>query len=89
MTTIYKSDPKGSEWRKWDLHVHTPLTKINDQYLTLDREDIWQKFCERIEHSDVDVFGIADYFSVENYLSVKEKFHAKYPKSKKSVFPQY
>lgn len=23
---------KGSEWRKWDLHVHTPLTKLSDQY---------------------------------------------------------
>lgn len=23
---------KGSEWRRWDLHVHTPETKKNDNY---------------------------------------------------------
>lgn len=24
--------PRGSEWRKWDLHVHTPGTKLNNKY---------------------------------------------------------
>lgn len=24
--------PKGSEWRIWDLHIHTPGTSKNDQY---------------------------------------------------------
>lgn len=24
---------RGSEWRRWDLHVHTPETKKNDQYV--------------------------------------------------------
>lgn len=24
--------PKGSEWRIWDLHIHTPGTAKNDQY---------------------------------------------------------
>lgn len=24
--------PRGSEWRKWDLHVHTPGTKLNNGY---------------------------------------------------------
>ncbi len=23
---------RGSEWRRWDLHLHTPQTKKNDQY---------------------------------------------------------
>ena len=23
---------KGSEWRKWDLHIHTPGTAKNDNY---------------------------------------------------------
>ena len=26
---------KGSEWRRWDLHVHTPETKKNDNYKIL------------------------------------------------------
>src|SRR5512133_2639435 len=28
--------PRGSEWRKWDLHVHTPGTKISDGYAKKD-----------------------------------------------------
>lgn len=24
---------RGSEWRKWDLHVHIPETKLNNQYI--------------------------------------------------------
>ena len=24
--------PRGSEWRRWDLHIHTPNTKKNDQF---------------------------------------------------------
>jgi hypothetical protein len=23
---------RGSEWRKWDLHLHTPETKLNDDF---------------------------------------------------------
>ena len=23
---------RGSEWRRWDLHIHTPDTKKNDCY---------------------------------------------------------
>ena len=23
---------RGSEWRRWDLHIHTPQTLKNDQY---------------------------------------------------------
>jgi hypothetical protein len=27
-----KRFPRGSEWRKWDLHVHIPGTSLNDGY---------------------------------------------------------
>jgi hypothetical protein len=27
------NDSRGSFWRKWDLHVHAPGAKKNDQYL--------------------------------------------------------
>ena len=77
----------GSDWRKWDLHVHTPNTKLSDNYKTTDGSDPWDKFCESLENSDVEVIGITDYFSAENYFTFKEKFKAKYPKSKKKFFP--
>lgn len=82
----YTKYPKGSEWRKWDLHIHTPDTKLNDQYSRVDG-DKWDYFCEIIEDSDVRVFGITDYFSVENYFAFIDKFRTKYPDSKKIFFP--
>ena len=24
--------PRGSEWRKWDLHIHTPFSYLNNQF---------------------------------------------------------
>lgn len=79
--------PSGSQWRKWDLHVHTPNTKLNDNYKLDDDKDVWDTFCQKIEESDVEVFGITDYFSVNNYFTFLEKFNLKYPASKKQFFP--
>lgn len=73
---------RGSEWRKWDLHIHTPKTKLNDNY-----GDDWDKFILKIEESDISVFGITDYFSIDNYNTFLENFNDKYPNSKKVFFP--
>lgn len=59
---------RGSEWRKWDLHIHTPETAKNDQYENSD--DVWEKYIDALEKSDVTVFGITDYFSMDNYYKV-------------------
>jgi ABC-type lipoprotein export system ATPase subunit len=81
------SSPQGSIWRKWDLHVHTPNTKLSDNFKSANGTDLWDKYCESIETSEVDVFGITDYFSTENYFNFTEKFKTKYPSSKKIFFP--
>ena len=78
--------PKGSEWRKWDLHVHTPHTKLDNRYVVSADIDIWDEFCEKIERSDVDVIGITDYFSADNYSTFLRHYQKKYPDSKKVFF---
>ncbi|MGD1082183.1 MAG: TrlF family AAA-like ATPase [Candidatus Sulfotelmatobacter sp.] len=77
---------RGSEWRKWDLHVHTPGTKKNDQYVS-DTGDVLDIFCDRIEASDVCAVGITDYFSVDCYFRFIQRFKEKYPHSAKVFFP--
>lgn len=61
--------PRGSEWRKWDLHIHTPGTAKNDHFPT----DInWGEYLDALEsHTDIAVLGVTDYFSIENYLKLK------------------
>ncbi|SHJ36971.1 hypothetical protein SAMN04488007_0115 [Maribacter aquivivus] len=69
-----KKYPKGSEWRKWDLHVHTP-SSIYHRY-GADTEETWEKYIEDLENlsSDFSVLGINDYFFIDGYERlVKEK----------------
>lgn len=79
--------PRGSEWRKWDLHLHAPGTKLNNQFKTADGSDVWDAYCRKLHESDVQAFGIADYFSADGYFSACEKYRERYPDSTKVLFP--
>ena len=39
---------KGSEWRKWDLHVHTPAS-LDHKYGSND-ETTWEKYIRDLEN---------------------------------------
>lgn len=77
---------RGSEWRKWDLHVHTPDAKLNNQYHS-DDHDVWKKFCDQIHNSDVEAFGLTDYFSIDNYFRFIGRYKTEYSESNKVFFP--
>jgi hypothetical protein len=49
--------------------------------------DIWDQYCQRIYDSDVQVFGITDYFSADGYFSTLAKFCERHPDSGKVFFP--
>lgn len=78
---------RGSEWHKWDLHLHAPGTKLNNQFGDAEDPEIWTEFCRRLYDSDVQAFGIADYFSAEAYLSTVHAYRERYPDSPKVFFP--
>ena len=63
---------RGSEWRIWDLHVHTPLS-IENNYGCADDEEGWDKYITAIEQlpSDIKVLGINDYLFIDGYKKVK------------------
>jgi len=77
---------KGSEWRKWDLQVHVPGSKLYDDYKNNGKKDVLDEFCENIEQSDVVVFGMTDYFSANNFNVFIKKYKDKYPNSDKKFF---
>lgn len=70
----YTGYKRGSEWRKWDLHIHTPGTKKNDRFEGSSLEDKWNNFIKTINNVDEDiaVVGITDYFSIDNYFKFKK-----------------
>ena len=70
---------RGSEWRRWDLHVHTPETKKNDCFEGSTVGDKWEKFYETIRNyisdgsdpqKSIAAIAITDYLSVDNYNKV-------------------
>lgn len=61
---------RGSEWRIWDLHIHTPETAKNNQFG--DAAVAWPSYIDKLEVTNYAVYGITDYFSINNYLKVKK-----------------
>jgi len=70
---------KGSVWRKWDLHIHTPES-FRHEFRFINREEkekynnnIWAKYIDELDKiSDVSVISITDYFTIDGYKKVLE-----------------
>lgn len=58
---------KGSKWRKWDLHAHSPASHgfAGD----------WNQFIIQLGNADCDVVGINDYFSVAGCKEVQRRLN--------------
>jgi hypothetical protein len=54
------SNPRGSEWRIWDLHVHTPASYGGS----------YADFISNAAKSEADVIGINDYATLEGYEEI-------------------
>lgn len=64
---------KGSQWHRWDPHIHSPGTVLNDQF---SGQDAWGDFISAIESSTppIKALGLTDYYLTENYQKlVKHK----------------
>lgn len=68
------SGQRGSIWRKWDLHVHVPHTRLNNQYAKVDGEVDLDRFCRVIHESTVSAIGLTDYFSLEGFFKVRDRY---------------
>jgi ABC-type lipoprotein export system ATPase subunit len=63
-------NPRGSLWNKWDLHVHTPSSIVQDY--GGDNDATWEKFFTDIESlpKEFKVIGINDYVLIDGYKKV-------------------
>ena len=70
---------KGSEWRRWELHIHTPCTQKNDNFDGTSYEEKWNKYYEDVRTyigtgedplKNIAVMAITDYLSIDNYKKV-------------------
>jgi ABC-type cobalamin/Fe3+-siderophores transport system ATPase subunit len=77
---------KGSQWRKWDLHLHTPISYTWDG---ANDEDAFKEVIRRINESDVALFAITDYWTFEGFeklMAVNAKLSAS-ERLRKTVLP--
>jgi predicted ATPase len=65
--------PRGSEWRKWDLHVHTPESLFHN-YTANNPDDVWETFIKDLESlpTEIKVLGINDYIFIDGYRKILE-----------------
>ena len=50
---------RGSEWREWDLHVHTPSSHLNNNFKSCTNNDFVQKCLDQ----KIAVIGLTNYFN--------------------------
>lgn len=81
----YSKYKRGSEWRKWDLHIHTPVS-ICQEY---GGDAQWEKFIKALENlpSDVSVIGITDYYFIDGYEKVMQYKNSGRLQNIEKVFP--
>ncbi|WFU01955.1 hypothetical protein QA648_17925 [Rhizobium sp. CB3171] len=76
----------GSVWRRWDLHIHTPFTKLSNGFEGSSDDAIWEKYIDALEAAAPQAYGITDYFSCDTIFTLIDRYKAKYPESSKALF---
>ncbi len=78
---------QGSEWRKWDLHVHTPFSIY--QQFGEDNDETWKKYIADLENlpDEFAVIGINDYLFIDGYEKLKHEQHNNNRLSKIKLLP--
>jgi ABC-type lipoprotein export system ATPase subunit len=67
----YPNYPRGSEWRKWDLQVHTPASLVHSYSGTTP----WDRFVQELEQlpPEFKVIGINDYIFLDGYKRILQE----------------
>ncbi|WP_166358917.1 TrlF family AAA-like ATPase [Pseudomonas akapageensis] len=83
--------PKGSEWRLWDLHIHTPASYNYkggsfSSMSAAEKATAITQIISNINESDVAVYAINDYWTFDGYLELRNA-HKSGEVIHKTVFP--
>lgn len=87
MATASLERARGTAWRIWDLHVHTPASIV--QHYGADTEETWAQFIDELEAlpEDMTVIGINDYWFLDGYKRVVEARESGRLQNLEAIFP--
>lgn len=76
---------RGSEWSRWDVHIHTPGTALANEF----PPDSWPEYIDRVNKASpiVVALGCTDYLSIRGYKVVREQWLAGELPGVRFVFP--
>ncbi len=87
------NDPRGSIWRKWDLHIHTPASfhwqgglRFADMKQS-QKDSTLAQIVKSISNSPIGVFAVMDYWTFGGYLEIQSYVERTGEKLNKSIFP--
>lgn len=91
---VSRQYPRGSEWRQWDLHIHTPASfhwkgERFTQAGACDRDrQLLDEMINALNDAAPAVFAIQDYWQFDGWFALKRRLaEAGSPDLKKTVFP--
>jgi ABC-type dipeptide/oligopeptide/nickel transport system ATPase component len=65
--------PKGSEWNKWDMHIHTPASILSNGY-----SDDWDLYVQTLFKTaikeNIVAIGITDYYFIDGYKKIRKEY---------------
>ncbi|MBU3916764.1 ABC transporter, partial [bacterium] len=86
--------PRGSEWRKWDLHIHTPASfHWNGQHFNSDPKSpenvvLVDEMIQTLNTAEPAVFSLMDYWTFDGWFALKHRLsQTDAPRLAKTVFP--
>lgn len=87
MTAAGLERARGTAWRIWDLHVHTPASIV--QHYGADTDETWAQFIDELEAlpEDMTVIGINDYWFLDGYKRVIEARKSGRLQNLEAIFP--
>lgn len=85
---------RGSEWRKWDLHIHTPASfhwtgqKFDPDPTSKANAALVDEMINALNEAEPAVFALMDYWTFDGWFALKRRLsEAGAPKLMKTVFP--
>jgi hypothetical protein len=81
---MMNSSAIGSQWHRWDPHLHAPGTLLNDQF-----KGDWSAYINTVNKAtpSINVLGVTDYFCIRTYKEVKARWKAGELPNIAMVFP--
>src|SRR6185312_9620622 len=77
---------RGSEWRRWEPHIHAPGTLLNNQFGGIDPWDNYLRTLESLT-PQIEAIAVTDYYVTDTYEEVVRRHESGRLPKVQLIFP--